>query len=172
MLIGRADRPRISRAIQDAGGRISARRFPILLRSRRPSPGAGPSEVETLGLQADRRCCRKASMASRTLPASASRAYPSSPSEFLLSTNDDVAAGRTCVAKVEWRPRSPTPGRELPDDRRRRIPPAPRFLYMTMRSTSGRSSRDLRDLADQTIKDQLGQVSGCFGDPDHWRRHA
>ncbi len=31
---------------------------------------------------------------------------------------------------------------------------------MTMRSTTGRSSRDLRDLADNMVKDRLGQVPG------------
>jgi HAE1 family hydrophobic/amphiphilic exporter-1 len=120
-------------------------------------PGAGPQEVETLISKPIEDAVSSVNGVKNVTSVSQQGVSVVSI-EFYLGTDADVAASDV---------------REKVDGVRRRLPDdadAPTIskantsgepiLYMTMRSTAGRSSRDLRDIADNTVKDFLGQVPG------------
>jgi multidrug efflux pump len=81
--------------------------------------------------------------------------------EFYLGTDLDVAAGDV-REKLDGVRRALPDDAEPPTDQKANTSSEP-ILYMTMRSTRGRSSRDLRDLADRVVIDRLAQVPGVAG---------
>jgi HAE1 family hydrophobic/amphiphilic exporter-1 len=119
--------------------------------------GAGPSEIETLVSKPIEDAVSSVSGV-KNITSVSQQGVSSVSIEFYLGTDLDVAASdiREKVDGVR---------RQLPDDA---DPPtiskadansAP-IIYFALQSSAGRSSRDLRDLADNTIKDYLGQVPG------------
>ncbi len=78
--------------------------------------------------------------------------------EFYLGTNLDVAAGDV-REKVDGVRRALPEDAQAPTISKANTSSEP-IMYLVMRSTGGRSSRDLRDLADNVVKDRLGQVPG------------
>lgn len=120
-------------------------------------PGAGPSEVETLVSKPIEDAVGSVNGVKNVTSVSQQGVSVVSI-EFLLSTNSDVAAADVRGKVDGVRARLPQDV-DSPTIQKANTSSAP-ILYMTMRSTAGRSSRELRDIADRTIKDQLGQVSG------------
>ncbi len=78
--------------------------------------------------------------------------------EFYLGTNLDVAASDV-REKVDGVRRSLPTDADAPTISKRNTSSDP-ILYIAMSSSAGRSSKDLRDLANRTVKDRLGQVPG------------
>ena len=119
--------------------------------------GAGPSEIETLISKPIEDAVSSVSGV-KNITSVSQQGVSSVSIEFYLGTDLDVAASdiREKVDGVR---------RRLPDDAdaptisKADANSAP-ILYFAIQSTTGRSSRDLRDLADNTIKDYLGQVPG------------
>ena len=78
--------------------------------------------------------------------------------EFYLGTNLDVAAS-DIREKVDGVRRILPTDADPPTISKRDTASEP-IMYIAMNSTAGRSSKDLRDLANRTVKDKLGQVPG------------
>ena len=78
--------------------------------------------------------------------------------EFYLGTNLDVAASDV-REKVDGVRRGLPTDADAPTISKRNTSSEP-ILYIAMNSSAGRSSKDLRDLANRTVKDRLGQVPG------------
>ena len=78
--------------------------------------------------------------------------------EFYLGTNLDVAASDVREKVDGVRKALPTDA-DAPTISKADTSSTP-VMYISMRSTAGRSTRDLRDMADNTVSDFLGQVSG------------
>jgi HAE1 family hydrophobic/amphiphilic exporter-1 len=78
--------------------------------------------------------------------------------EFYLGTNLDVAASDV-RAKVDAVRRTLPTDADAPTISKADTSSSP-IMYLAMRSSAGRSTRDLRDLADNTVSDFLGQVPG------------
>ncbi|MBC8104317.1 MAG: efflux RND transporter permease subunit [Cytophagales bacterium] len=119
--------------------------------------GAGPSEIETLISKPIEDAVSSVSGV-KNITSVSQQGVSSVSIEFYLGTDLDVAASdvREKVDGVR---------RVLPDDAdaptiSKADANSDPILYFAMRSSTGRSSRDLRDLADNTVKDYLGQVPG------------
>ena len=78
--------------------------------------------------------------------------------EFYLGTNLDVAASDV-REKVDGIRRTLPLDADAPTISKQNTSADP-IMYIAMRSTAGRSTRDLRDIATNTVKDFLGQVPG------------
>ena len=78
--------------------------------------------------------------------------------EFYLGTNLDVAASDV-REKVDGVRRALPTDADAPTISKRNTSSDP-ILYIAMNSSAGRSSKDLRDIANRTVKDRLGQVPG------------
>jgi HAE1 family hydrophobic/amphiphilic exporter-1 len=120
-------------------------------------PGAGPGEVETLISKPIEDAVSSVSGVKNVTSVSQQGVSVVSI-EFYLGTNIDVAA-TDVREKVDGVRRALPDEAEAPTISKANTSSEP-ILYMTMRSTAGRSSRDLRDIADNTVKDFLGQVPG------------
>lgn len=119
--------------------------------------GAGPSEIETLISKPIEDAVSSVSGV-KNITSVSQQGVSSVSIEFYLGTDLDVAA-------TDVREKIDGVRRALPDDAdaptisKADANSAP-ILYFAIQSNSGRSSRDLRDIADNTIKDYLGQVPG------------
>jgi HAE1 family hydrophobic/amphiphilic exporter-1 len=78
--------------------------------------------------------------------------------EFYLGTDLDVAASDV-REKVDGVRRALPEDADAPTITKANTSSEP-IMYLAMRSTAGRSTRDLRDIADNQVKDFLGQVPG------------
>ncbi|MGC4044453.1 MAG: efflux RND transporter permease subunit [Armatimonas sp.] len=120
-------------------------------------PGAGPGEIETLVSKPIEDAVGSVNGV-KNVTSTSQQGTSVVSIEFFLSTNSDVAAADV-RAKVDG-VRAGLPREvEAPTIQKANTTSAP-ILYMAMRSTSGRSSREIRDLADRVVKDFLGAVSG------------
>jgi hydrophobic/amphiphilic exporter-1 (mainly G- bacteria), HAE1 family len=120
-------------------------------------PGAGPGEVETLISKPIEDAVGSVNGV-KNVTSTSQQGTSVVAIEFTLSTNSDVAAADV-RAKVDG-VRATLPREvEAPTIQKSNTTSSP-ILYMTMRSTTGRSSREIRDLADKTVKDFLGAVKG------------
>lgn len=120
-------------------------------------PGAGPGEIETLVSKPIEDAVGSVNGV-KNVTSTSQQGTSVVAIEFNLSTNSDVAAADV-RAKVDG-VRAGLPREvEAPTIQKANTTSAP-ILYLAMRSTSGRSSREIRDLADRVVKDFLGAVSG------------
>jgi len=120
-------------------------------------PGAGPGEIETLVTKPIEDAVGSVNGV-KNVTSTSQQGVSTVAIEFLLSTNADVAAADVRGKVDAIRARLP---REVdaPTIQKANTSATP-ILYMAMRSKIGRSNKDVRDLADRVVKDQLGQVSG------------
>lgn len=120
-------------------------------------PGAGPGEIETLVSKPIEDAVSAVNGVKNVTSVSQSGVSVITI-EFALSTNSDVAAAdvRARVDAVRAALPREIDAPRIQKDNTASVP----ILNMTMHSTTGRSLRDVRDLADRTVKDQLGQVAG------------
>ncbi|MCX6366815.1 MAG: efflux RND transporter permease subunit [Armatimonadetes bacterium] len=120
-------------------------------------PGAGPGEIETLVTKPIEDAVGSVNGV-KNVTSTSQQGISTVAIEFLLSTNADVAAADVRGKVDAIRARLP---REVdaPTIQKANTSATP-ILYMAMRSKIGRSNKDVRDLADRVVKDQLGQVSG------------
>lgn len=120
-------------------------------------PGAGPGEVETL---ISKRIEDAVSSVSgvKNVNSTSQQGVSVVSMEFYMGTELDVAASDV-REKVDGIRRLLPEEAEAPTIQKANTSSEP-IMYMTMRSTSGRSSRELRDIADNQVKDFLGQVPG------------
>ncbi len=120
-------------------------------------PGAGPGEIETLVTKPIEDAVGSVNGV-KNVTSTSQQGVSVVAIEFLLSVNADVAAADVRGKVDAIRARLP---REVdaPTIQKANTSAAP-ILYMAMRSKIGRSNKEIRDLADRVVKDQLGQVSG------------
>jgi HAE1 family hydrophobic/amphiphilic exporter-1 len=120
-------------------------------------PGAGPGEVETL---ISKRIEDAVSSVSgvKNVTSTSQQGVSVVSIEFYMGTNLDVAASDVREKVDGVRTLLPDEA-EAPTIQKANTSSEP-IMYMTMRSTSGRSSKDIRDIADNQVKDFLGQVPG------------
>ena len=120
-------------------------------------PGAGPGEIETLVTKPIEDAVGSVNGV-KNVTSTSQQGVSTVAIEFLLSTNADVATADVRGKVDAIRARLP---REVdaPTIQKANTSATP-ILYMAMRSKIGRSNKDVRDLADRVVKDQLGQVSG------------
>lgn len=120
-------------------------------------PGAGPGEIETLVTKPIEDAVGSVNGV-KNVTSTSQQGISTVAIEFLLSVNSDVAAADVRAKVDAVRARLP---REVdaPTIQKANTTSTP-ILYMTMRSKTGRTTKDVRDLADRVVKDQLGQVSG------------
>ncbi len=119
--------------------------------------GAGPQEVETLISKPIEDAVSSVSGV-KNITSVSQQGVSSVAIEFYLGTDLDVAAS-DIREKVDGVRRILPDEADAPTISKANSSSEP-ILYMTMRSTSGRSSRDLRDIADNAVKDRLGQIPG------------
>ena len=119
--------------------------------------GAGPQEIETLVTKPIEDAVSSVSGVKNVT--SVSQTGVSSVSiEFYLGTDLDIAASDV-REKVDGVRRALPDDADSPTISKANTSSEP-ILYLAMRSTTGRASRDLRDIADRTVVDRLGQVPG------------
>ncbi len=120
-------------------------------------PGAGPGEIETLVTKPIEDAVGSVNGV-KNVTSTSQQGVSVVAMEFLLSTNADVAAADVRGKVDAVRARLP---REVdaPTIQKSNTSASP-IIYMAMRSKIGRSNKEIRDLADRVVKDQLGQVSG------------
>jgi HAE1 family hydrophobic/amphiphilic exporter-1 len=120
-------------------------------------PGAGPGEIETLISKPIEDAVGSVNGV-KNVTSTSQQGVSIVAIEFTLSTNSDVAAADV-RAKVDGvRARLPREAQQSTIQKANTT--STPILYMTMRSTTGRASREVRDLADRTVKDFLGSVKG------------
>ena len=119
--------------------------------------GAGPSEIETLISKPIEDAVSSVSGV-KNITSVSQQGVSSVSIEFYLGTDLDVAAS-DIREKVDGVRRRLPDNADAPTISKADANSAP-ILYFAIQSSAGRSSRDLRDLADNTIKDYLGQVPG------------
>lgn len=120
-------------------------------------PGAGPGEIETLVTKPIEDAVGSVNGV-KNVTSTSQQGVSVVAIEFLLSTNADVAAADVRGKVDAVRARLPREV-EAPTIQKANTSATP-ILYMAMRSKIGRSNKEVRDLADRVVKDQLGQVSG------------
>lgn len=120
-------------------------------------PGAGPQEIETLVSKRIEDAISSVSGVKNVTSVSQQGVSVVSI-EFYLGTDIDVAASDV-REKVDGVRQLLPEDAEAPTISKANTSSEP-ILYMAMRSSAGRSSRDLRDIANLTVKDRLGQVPG------------
>lgn len=120
-------------------------------------PGAGPQEVETLISKPVEDAVSSVNGVKNVTSVSQQGVSVVSI-EFYLGTDLDVAASDV-REKVDGVRRRLPEDADTPTISKANIASEP-IMYLAMRSTAGRSSRDLRVIADTTVKDRLGQVPG------------
>lgn len=120
-------------------------------------PGAGPGEIETLVTKPIEDAVGAVNGV-KNVTSTSQQGISVVAIEFLLSTNADVAAADVRGKVDAVRARLPREV-EAPTIQKANTSSTP-ILYMAMRSKIGRNNKEVRDLADRIVKDQLGQVSG------------
>lgn len=119
--------------------------------------GAGPQEMETLITKPIEDSVSSVSGVKNVTSVS-QEGVSSVNIEFYLGTNLDVAASDV-REKVDGVRRVLPDDADAPTITKANTSSAP-ILYLAMRSTGSRSTQQLRDLADNQVKDRLGQVPG------------
>jgi HAE1 family hydrophobic/amphiphilic exporter-1 len=119
--------------------------------------GAGPSEIETLISKPIEDAVGSVNGVKNITSVSQQGISVVSIECYLGVNIDDVA--NDVRAKVDAVRRALPQDADPPTISKADTSSSP-ILYMTLNSTAGRSSVELRDLADNTIKDRLGQISG------------
>ncbi len=120
-------------------------------------PGAGPGEIETLISKPIEDAVGSVNGV-KNVTSTSQQGTSIVAIEFTLSTNSDVAAADVRGKVDAIRSRLPREA-EQSTIQKANTTSSP-ILYFAMRSTTGRSSREVRDLADRTVKDFLGAVKG------------
>lgn len=120
-------------------------------------PGAGPQEIETLISKPVEDAVGSVNGV-KNITSVSQQGVSVVSIEFYLGTNLDVAASDV-REKVDGVRRTLPEDAQAPTISKANTSSEP-IMYLVMRSTGGRSSRDLRDLADNVVKDRLGQVPG------------
>jgi hydrophobic/amphiphilic exporter-1 (mainly G- bacteria), HAE1 family len=120
-------------------------------------PGTGPGEMETLISKPMEDAVSSVSGV-KTVTSSSQQGISVVALEFYMGTNIDVAASDV-RQKVEEVKGSLPREAQSPVVSKSNTSSTP-VLFMTMRSKTGRSSKELREIADRQVKPYLGQVTG------------
>ncbi|MFY7954445.1 MAG: efflux RND transporter permease subunit, partial [Armatimonadaceae bacterium] len=120
-------------------------------------PGAGPGEIETLVSKPIEDSVSSVNGVKNVTSVS-QQGVSVVAIEFQLGVDVDVAVADV-RAKVDAARRSLPREVETPTIGKFDTASTP-ILFMTLRSTAGRPSREIREIAERTVKDQLGQVKG------------